>query len=298
MKKRQPSKSRQLPANIDLAETGPLSDLISWQSGKFLAREFYARNPARRLAFEEIAVLFLSLGDPWSPPSVSSSQAHRNRRDARSQTVLARTVGAIGIHNSRHGPEQLARFVVRVVREVVACINSKTSSPDAAHTRLVKRFTSRVKRHRFIRRQLRLPRPLGSSDRQTTRRFDRVFRAIIAHAELYQCWNSLLPKKESRPRLKRNLSKLFRHAAEQPQPSMESNVIDILTCHHEEIQRTDDADEKVQRLLVSYRKSRGLSLPQKPRTPDKKQRTHDPGRESLDVIYRRARKKSPLRFGK
>lgn len=269
-------------------EGDPQLDYVRWQAGHHLTRDFYPTNPDLRRAFEGVAEEFVSGGGfSWLP----------SLREERKGRLLAATVRAIGGENSKHGARTLARFVVSAVREVERQNGSRKQKRSAVNW-----VADRTRRLAFIRHRLRLLRKLLSTERQTVRRFDRVFRFAAENQKLRNDLLRLLEGDGSAARrpeqVRRNLEALFRHCAAMGRPSIEASLRDFRALHHEEIQRTEDANEKVQMRVISFRKNRALSQPQKPLTPDKKHRTHDPGKESLDVIDRRVRSEIRSRLGK
>ena len=257
-----------------------LADQVDWQRGEVLSRRLYPRGGVHRLTFVRMAAHFLA--------NEISTTFYPLAEDSRKQRLLAATVRTIGSENPKHGPEQLARFVVAALRKL-------ENSPG--------KLKSSTHHQQFIRRQLRLPDRLNPKARRTARRFNRVLEAVVERDELRNKLLSLLhsggENVSARQILKRNLTALFRHAAAMHKPSKEATVEDIRRLNHAELHELSTESPRyksptpnvsaVEKQLNQFRTKRGLNLPSANGDVEKG--------KSFDVLDRRVRAKLRKRYG-
>lgn len=194
--------------------------------------------------------------------------------------MVARAVRTIATDDSRRGPDQLARFVVRAALEVGRQI-------EADESRVIAHFNNPPHCQRIICDQLRLRR-VKPADRQRIARFHCVFRSILMSEELHDGLLLLLASGRSatqaKERLRGNLSKLFRRVvAKQAHPSLDLSTKDILLLAGEKL-----SNDEMKKRLLAYRKKHGFTQPNPPGKRAKPTKATD-RKESFDVIVRRVR---------
>ncbi|MBM3729086.1 MAG: hypothetical protein FJW40_27135 [Acidobacteria bacterium] len=247
-----------------------LTKHIEWQAGVGFARQLYPRNSKLRAAFEQIAGRFIC-EQRWEGQENEDANAF--------QRMVAEAVRTIVTKDSRRGPNQLARFVVRAALEVGR--RNKTGK-----SRSLAYFNNPARCQKIIRAQLRLRR-VKPEDKQRIARFHCVFQAIIMSEELHDGLLLLLssskPSTKAKASLRTNLESFFRHVvAPQAHPSQKLSVKDIILLAEKNI-----SDAEIEGRLLAFRKQQGLTLPHPPHKPAKEYDRRSKG--SPKVIIRRVR---------
>jgi hypothetical protein len=139
-------------------------------------------------------------------------------REVRLQRVFQGTIRKLILADRQHAPEQLARFISRVLNR-----RNWPQVPAGLPFFDFPRHFNAQRRRSIIRLLLRLPRHLNAAHRQRLRRYDRVLCAVVFRQELRPALVQLAH--EGKPGvLKRALEACFRLVGNNATPSLTASV--------------------------------------------------------------------------